>query len=273
MSVGALPIKPVCLGELPPERLRRPVTRRRPVGCLQLGLRHVRLGEQCEPWPAIEPLLVRFSTACLRIWRGAVKGSVSTSRLVGIVLGLCAAAGAVIGGTTGLAFYGLGVVFPVVLLQDSWRYAFFRWGRGYHALINDTIWLIVQVPLMIFLKRTGHANVFWFVLAWGAGALVGCIIGSFQAKVVPDLRTTKQWLVRHRDLGLRFLVEKPAVRSSLRCKATVSRTFVSLQLAPSGLRACLWVRSTSCSMASECSRCRRLPVSCADRPGDFLSTA
>ena len=164
---------------------------------------------------AIEPLLVRFSTAGPRIWRRAAKGSVSTSLLVGIVLGLCAlAAGAVIGGTTGLAFYGLGVVFPVVLLQDSWRYAFFSWGRGYHALINDTIWLIVQVPLMIFLKRTGHANVFWFVLAWGAGALVGCIIGSFQAKVVPDLRTTKQWLVRHRDLGLRFLVENTGGNAS-----------------------------------------------------------
>ena len=67
---------------------------------------------------------------------------------------------------------------------------------------------------MIFLKRTGHANVFWFVLAWGAGALVGCIIGSFQAKVVPDLRTTKQWLVRHRDLGLRFLVENTGGNAS-----------------------------------------------------------
>jgi O-antigen/teichoic acid export membrane protein/quinol monooxygenase YgiN len=164
---------------------------------------------------AIEPLLVRFSASGPRIWRRAAKGSVSTSLLVGIVLGLCAlAAGAVIGGTTGLAFYGLGVVFPVVLLQDSWRYAFFSWGRGYHALINDTIWLIVQLPLMIFLKRTGHANVFWFVLAWGAGAFVGAIVGSFQAKIVPNLGTTKQWLVRHRDLGLRFLVENTGGNAS-----------------------------------------------------------
>ena len=129
----------------------------------------------------------------------------STSLLVGIVLGLCAiAAGAVIGGTTGLAFYGLGVVFPVVLLQDSWRYAFFSWGRGYHALINDTIWLLVQVPLMIFLKRTGHVNVFWFILAWGAGAFVGSIIGSFQAKVVPNPRAAEQWLVKHRISGSGF---------------------------------------------------------------------
>ena len=165
---------------------------------------------------AIEPLLVRFSAAGPRIWRRAAKGSVSTSLLVGIVLGLCAiAAGAVMGGTTGLAFYGLGVVFPVVLLQDSWRYAFFSWGRGYHALINDTIWLLVQVPLMIFLKRTGHANVFWFILAWGAGAFVGSIIGSFQAKVVPNPRAAKQWLVKHRDLGLRFLVENTGGNASI----------------------------------------------------------
>jgi O-antigen/teichoic acid export membrane protein/quinol monooxygenase YgiN len=164
---------------------------------------------------AIEPLLVRFSAAGPRVWRRAARGSVSTSLLVGIVLGLCAlAAGAVIGGTTGLAFYGLGLVFPFVLLQDAWRYAFFSWGRGYHALINDTIWLFVQVPLMIFLKSTGHANVFWFVIAWGAGAFVGSIVGSFQAKVIPNLRTVKQWLVKHHDLGLRFLAENTGANAS-----------------------------------------------------------
>ena len=164
---------------------------------------------------AIEPLLVRFSGTGARVWRRAAKASVSTSLLVGIVLGICAiAAGAVIRGTTGLAFYGLGLVFPVLLLQDSWRYAFFSWGRGYHALINDIIWLLVQAPLMVLLKSTGHANVFWFVLAWGAGAFVGSIAGSLQAKVVPNLWTAKQWLVQHRDLGLRFFLENTGSSAS-----------------------------------------------------------
>ena len=157
---------------------------------------------------AIEPLLVRFSATNTRIWRRAAKSSASTSLLVGMVLGLCAiAAGAIIRGTTGLAFYGLGLVFPAVLLQDSWRYAFFSWGRGYHAFINDIIWLVVQLPLLVLLKKTGHANVFWFVLAWGAGAYVGAIIASLQAKVVPNLWSAKQWLVQHRDLGFRFFIE------------------------------------------------------------------
>lgn len=165
---------------------------------------------------AIEPLLVRFSSSAdTGIWRRAAKGSVSTSLLVGIILGLCAvAAGAVLKGTTGLAFYGLGLVFPALLLQDSWRYAFFSSGRGYHALINDTVWLLVQIPLMVLLKRTGYANVFWFVLAWGVGAVAGSLLGILQARIVPNLLLAKDWLIQHRDLGLRFFVENTGSNAS-----------------------------------------------------------
>lgn len=164
---------------------------------------------------AIEPLLVRFSGVDAKVWRPAAKGSVSTSLLVGIVLGLCAlAAGRVLGGNTGLAFYGLGIVFPFLLLQDSWRYAFFSMRRGYLAFLNDTVWLLVQVPLMVLLKATGHANVFWFVLGWGAGAFAGAILGVLQARVVPNLRTAAIWLVRHRDLGVRFFLENTSASAS-----------------------------------------------------------
>lgn len=164
---------------------------------------------------AIEPLLVRFSGVNTSVWRPAAKGSVSTSLLVGIVLGLCAlAAGAVLGGTTGLAFYGLAIVYPFLLLQDSWRYAFFSLRRGYLAFINDTVWLLFQIPLMVFLKATGHANVFWFVLGWGAGAFAGAVLGALQARIVPNLKTATKWLVHHRDLGVRFFLENTSGSAS-----------------------------------------------------------
>jgi O-antigen/teichoic acid export membrane protein len=157
---------------------------------------------------SIEPLLIRFSGTDLPTWRRATAGSTGTALLVGLASGVCAfAAGSVVGGATGLAFIALGLTLPGLLLQDSWRYSFFALGRGHLAFINDTIWAAIQIPVLLFLKISGHANVFWFVLAWGGGATVGAVIGALQARVMPSMRDATQWLVRHRDLGPRYLAE------------------------------------------------------------------
>ena len=137
---------------------------------------------------SIEPLLIRFSGTDLRTWRRAARGCTGTALLVGLAAGACALAAApLVGGTTGLAFIALGLTLPGLLLQDSWRYSFFALGRGHHAFINDTVWAAIQIPLLVFLKMSGHANVFWFVLAWGVAGNVAAAIGSLQARVVPNL--------------------------------------------------------------------------------------
>lgn len=157
---------------------------------------------------SIEPLLIRFSGTDVPTWRRATAGCTGTALLVGLAAGACMLVAApLVGGTTGLAFLALGLTLPGLLLQDSWRYSFFALGRGHHAFINDGIWAAVQVPLLLFMKMSGHANVFFFVLAWGAAAGVGAAIGSLQARVIPDLAGAREWLVRHRDLGPRYLAE------------------------------------------------------------------
>jgi len=157
---------------------------------------------------SIEPLLIRFSGTDLPTWRRATAGSTGTALLVGLAAGACAlAAVPLVGGTTGLAFIALGLTLPGLLLQDSWRYSFFALGRGHHAFINDAVWAAVQIPLLVFLKMSGHANVFWFVLAWGVAGNVGAAIGLLQARVVPNLAGAREWLSRHRDLGPRYLAE------------------------------------------------------------------
>lgn len=157
---------------------------------------------------AVEPLLIRFSDTTLGAWRRACAGSAGSALAVGLVGGcIGVAVGALIGGTTGEAFLALGVTLPGLLLQDSWRYAFFSVGKGYHAFINDTVWAAIQIPALVLLKETGHADVFWFTLAWGGAATVGAVLGAFQARVIPSLRSAWLWLVQHRDLGPRYLVE------------------------------------------------------------------
>ena len=158
---------------------------------------------------AVEPLLIRFSGTSVPTWRRAAAGATGTALVVGVAGGILGLATALLfrDTTTGQAFLALGLTLPGLLLQDCWRYAFFALGKGYHAFINDSVWAAVQIPLLIALKLTGHANVFWFVLAWGASAGAGAVLGSVQAGVLPSLTASAQWLARHRDLGPRYLAE------------------------------------------------------------------
>jgi O-antigen/teichoic acid export membrane protein len=170
---------------------------------------------------SIEPLLIRFSGAIPPTWRRATAHSTGTALLVGLITGACAlAAGRVAGGTTGLAFVALGLTLPGLMLQDSWRYAFFALGKGHHAFINDTIWAVILVPALLLLRLTHHTDVFWFVLAWGGAANVAAAVAPLQARVMPNLMGATEWLSRHRDLGPRYLLENAGGNVS-----TTARTY------------------------------------------------
>lgn len=158
-----------------------------------------------------DPLVVRFSGTDLPTWRRAVADCTGTAVAVGMAAGACAIVAAVLlGGAAGQGFLALGLTLPGLLLQDSWRYSFFALRRGHQAFINDTVWAAVLFPSLELLKRSGHANVFWFTFAWGAAAAIGAAIGPIQARVVPSLTGARKWLSRHRDLGPRYLAEASA---------------------------------------------------------------
>src|SRR5215831_17034515 len=102
---------------------------------------------------ATDPLLVRFSGTDLPTWRRAVASCTGTATVVGLAAGTCVlAAAAVLGGTAGDAFLALGLTLPGLLLQDSWRYAFFALGRGSQAFLNDMIWAATLLPTLLLLR-------------------------------------------------------------------------------------------------------------------------
>lgn len=162
-----------------------------------------------------DPFVVRFSGTDLPTWRRAVAQCTGTALMVGLATGSCALVTArLLGGTAGLGFLALGLTLPGLLLQDSWRYSFFSQGRGHHAFINDTIWAAVLIPSLVLLQISGHANVFWLVLAWGASATVCAAIGTLQSGVAPSPVSAWEWLSRHRDLASRYVVEGSASTAS-----------------------------------------------------------
>jgi len=160
---------------------------------------------------ATDPLLVRFSGTNVPTWRRAVVTCSGTALIAGLATGsIVLVAAALLDGPAKLAFFALGLTLPGLLLQDCWRFAFFALGRGSQAFINDVIWGVTLLPALLFLRATGHANVFWFVFAWGATATVAAAVGPFQARVVPKLSGAWEWLLQQRDLGARYLAEGTA---------------------------------------------------------------
>ncbi len=158
-----------------------------------------------------DPLMVRFSSSDLPAWRRAVASCTGTATVVGLVSGAAVlGVAALLDGTAQAGFLALGLTLPGLMLQDSWRYSFFALGRGSQAFLNDLVWAVTMVPGLLYLRVTGHENVFWFVLVWGAAAAVAAAIGPLQARVMPRPGQLLAWLADHRDLGFRYLAENTA---------------------------------------------------------------
>jgi O-antigen/teichoic acid export membrane protein len=155
---------------------------------------------------ATDPLVVRYSGVPDDEWRAATARAAGTALAVGLGFAVVsAAAGLVMGGTLGGAFTALAVVAPGMLLQDSWRFAFFAAGRGHKAFVNDSVWAVTMIPLLVL--ASNHGTVWGFVLAWGGASLLAAGCGWLQSGIVPHFSGVRGWLRQHKELGSRYLVE------------------------------------------------------------------
>jgi O-antigen/teichoic acid export membrane protein len=155
---------------------------------------------------ATDPLAVRYSGVATSAWRTAASRSSGMALVVGVLIGSsCVVIGTVLPGTLGAAFVALGIVLPALLLQDSWRFAFFTAGHGGKAFVSDVTWAVALVPLLILAAR--DPGVIRFMLAWGGAAAVAAVVSGFQARILPRPASARSWLAEHRDLGPRYLIE------------------------------------------------------------------
>lgn len=165
-----------------------------------------------------DPLAVRYTAVRRSVWRAAVARSSGTAVAVGLLIGgCCLAAGLLLDGSIGAAFGALGIVLPGLLLQDSWRFAFFASGQGGKALVSDLTWMAALVPLLLLASR--NPSVTRFVLAWGAAAAVAALVSGLQAWITPRLSQARSWFSEHRDLGTRYLVENVSISGAAQLRA------------------------------------------------------
>ncbi|WGL53309.1 hypothetical protein P5P86_05645 [Nocardioides sp. BP30] len=161
---------------------------------------------------ATDPLVVRYSGAAEPIWRRAVASAAGTALVVGCVAGaLSIVAGILLPGHVGTAFVALGFGLPGLMVQDSWRFAFFADGRGQGALLLDLIWTVLAIAALVAAVLTGHDGIAACLLIFGGTATVSAVCGVFLTGVRPMVDQVPGWLREHRHLGSRYLLENLAV--------------------------------------------------------------
>lgn len=176
-----------------------------------------------------DPLLVRYSGPATSAWRRAVASATATAAAVGLVTGLvCVLVGLLLPHEVRGAFVALGVGLPGLMLQDSWRFAFFSVGRGVQALINDVVWTLLLLVAIIVLMITGRAGVVSCTLAFGVTASMAAAIGFVQSRIRPDFGQVRSWMVEHRALGARYLVENVSISGARQIRAFALGAFVGL---------------------------------------------
>jgi hypothetical protein len=141
--------------------------------------------------------------------RSAITFTSLASCIVGVLLATVGAVtGAVTGGWAGPggAFLALGLVLPLVLVQDGLRYAFSTLRRPGLALAADTLRLVCVVPALLLQPR--HAAPGLLVAVWGVSAAPALLLGL--RLLWPHVRGSRADLrpyVRRGHLGQRFVVE------------------------------------------------------------------
>jgi O-antigen/teichoic acid export membrane protein len=183
------------------------------LGALGLAFVAYAIALNCSRALSTDALMVRFSAAGKDSWRGAVAAAGGVALLVGVACGaLCVLLGLALkmhtpGSEAGAAFIALGIVLPGLMLQDSWRSAFFAAGKGAKTFLNDTVWTVLMVGVLALGYVAHFGGITFALLVFGGTAWVAGLFGIWQARIVPRPALAVGWLRRHRDLGLRFLVE------------------------------------------------------------------
>jgi O-antigen/teichoic acid export membrane protein len=108
------------------------------------------------------------------------------------------------GGEAGRALLALGIVLPLVTVQDTWRYIFII-DRPAAAVAVDAVWLVAVCAVLS--AAPSDAGAAWFVTAWGATAGIGAIAGGFLGRGDLAMPHPLRWLRSNRDMGSRFLGE------------------------------------------------------------------
>ncbi|MEU8460018.1 hypothetical protein [Streptomyces sp. NPDC029003] len=141
----------------------------------------------------------RLAVVC----RSSVLFTAAAATVAGLAL---AAAGLALPGATGGGFLALGLVLPLVLVQDGLRYCFSALRAPQRALAADTLRLVCVVAALAV--QPAGASPARLVLVWGLSAVPALALGLWLLR--PSVRGVRAELrpyLRRGHLGQRFVIE------------------------------------------------------------------
>jgi O-antigen/teichoic acid export membrane protein len=158
-----------------------------------------------------EPLVIRFAASSHAEWKRGAASATGTALAIGVAVGLaCIVVAIALGRSLGDGLFALGATMPGLLVQDTWRFAFFARRKGAVAFNNDLVWALALATGIAGLLAADAVSVRSLVLVWGGAATVAGLVGVLQASVIPLPRSTRLWLKEQWDLIPRFVGEYAA---------------------------------------------------------------
>ena len=163
-------------------------------------------------------MMVRLGTADRRFTRdlaGAVTGVTAAVAVLPIAafLGLAAVANGPLV-TTCLAFAAIA---PALLLQDCCIHLFYARQQQRKALLNNAVWFVLQVPLLILLPPLLAEDEAWsYVLSWGLAAYAAVAVSLVQLRTLPRPDFVPAWIREYRSTIGDLMLENTAGRMAMR---------------------------------------------------------
>lgn len=152
-----------------------------------------------------ETFLSTYSATSARRRRSLMSDMVGAAAVVSLLAAVVVGvAGVTVGGQGGSALTALAFVLPLLLVQDSWRFAFIV-DRPERALIIDVVWLVSVCAVLPL--APADAGPGWFVVAWGLTGGLGALASLALSARTLRVPRPRRWLATHRAMGSRFLGE------------------------------------------------------------------
>lgn len=157
-----------------------------------------------------EPLLATLANISAEKRRDAERGALMTSLLIGFFVALPVAATSALPWEPLRDCWLVALWLPSLLVQDASRYAGFSRLRPAVSLTCDIAWAVVQFGLMAIFIEAGDPGGGRVLIAWGAGATAGSLVGLYVFRIgaigsawrwIRKTRRYSFWLVPQLTLG------------------------------------------------------------------------
>ena len=162
-----------------------------------------------------EPFIVRFSGSAAEAFEYQAGRAAGLTVTVGLgAAGVCEMGALLCGEPMRQTLAALGLVIPILLLQDFLRFAAFSQNRGSVALVSDALWALGVGITMATAEIRNVQSAGLLLLAWGVPALGGALLSMYRLRVTPHPSAARSWLRTQRDLAPRYLAEFAAFTGS-----------------------------------------------------------